>query len=130
MTIRILLADDHPVVRAGLNGILSAEPDIEVVGEAGEGAEAVAMARELVPDLVLMDLYMPGMEGVAATARITSEVPGVRVLILTTYDSHVDVVRAIEAGAAGYLLKDTPRAELITAVHAAVRGETVLAATA
>jgi DNA-binding NarL/FixJ family response regulator len=125
--LRILLADDHPVVRAGLAGMLSAEPDLEVIGEAADGAEAVALATSLHPDLVLMDLRMPSLDGAAATARIVSEVPGTRVIVLTTYDTDADIVRAVEAGATGYLLKDTPRAELASALRAAARGETVLA---
>ncbi|MCF2528294.1 response regulator transcription factor [Yinghuangia soli] len=125
--IRLLLADDHPVVREGLAGMLAGEPDLEVVGAAEDGEQAVAMAAGLRPDVVLMDLRMPGTDGVTATGRITRELPGVRVLILTTYDTDTDIVRAVEAGAAGYLLKDTPRADLAAAVRAAARGETVLA---
>ncbi|MFC1409588.1 response regulator [Streptacidiphilus sp. N1-12] len=125
--IRLLLADDHPVVRAGLAGMLAAEDDLEVVGEAENGAEACALAAELRPDVVLMDLRMPVLDGAGATARLTREQPGVRVLVLTTYDTDADIVRAVEAGASGYLLKDTPRLELAAAVRAAARGETVLA---
>jgi DNA-binding NarL/FixJ family response regulator len=126
-TVRLLLADDHPVVRAGLAGMLGMEPDLEVVGEAGDGEEAVVMARALRPDLVLMDLRMPRLDGAGATARIVAELPGVRVLVLTTYDTDGDILRAVEAGATGYLLKDTPRGQLAEAVRAAARGETVLA---
>ena len=126
-TVRLLLADDHPVVRAGLSGMLAAEPDLEVVGEAADGAEACALAAELRPDVVLKDLRMPVMDGATATARLTRELPGIRVLVLTTYDTDADIVRAVEAGASGYLLKDTPRLELAAAVRAAARGETVLA---
>jgi DNA-binding NarL/FixJ family response regulator len=125
--LRILLADDHPVVRAGLAGMLGAEPDLQVIGEAADGAQAVALATSLHPDVVLMDLRMPGLDGAAATARIVSEVPGTRVIVLTTYDTDADIVRAVEAGATGYLLKDTPRGELANALRAAARGETVLA---
>jgi DNA-binding NarL/FixJ family response regulator len=125
--LRILLADDHPVVRAGLAGMLGAEPDLQVIGEAADGAEAVALATSLHPDVVLMDLRMPRLDGAAATARIVSEVPGTRVIVLTTYDTDGDIVRAVEAGATGYLLKDTPRGELANALRAAARGETVLA---
>ena len=125
--IRLLLADDHPVVRAGLAGMLAAEEDLEIVGEAADGAEACELAQRLRPDVVLMDLRMPGVDGATATARISSELPQVRVLVLTTYDSDSDIVRAVEAGASGYLLKDTPRRELADAIRAAARGETVLA---
>jgi DNA-binding NarL/FixJ family response regulator len=125
--LRILLADDHPVVRAGLAGMLGAEPDLQVIGEAADGAQAVALATSLHPDVVLMDLRIPGLDGAAATARIVSEVPGTRVIVLTTYDTDADIVRAVEAGATGYLLKDTPRGELANALRAAARGETVLA---
>jgi DNA-binding NarL/FixJ family response regulator len=125
--IRVLLVDDHPVVRAGLAGVLGSEPGIEVVGEAGDGDEAVVAARNLAPHVVLMDLRMPRTDGATATARITAELPGVRVLVLTTYDTDADIIRAVEAGAAGYLLKDTPRRQLADAVYAAARGETVLA---
>jgi DNA-binding NarL/FixJ family response regulator len=125
--IRVLIADDHPVVRSGLAGMLAAEADLDVVGEAEDGEQAVALATEHRPDVVLMDLRMPGVDGAAATARISRELPGVRVLILTTYDTDGDILRAVEAGAIGYLLKDASRAELAGAVRAAARGETVLA---
>jgi DNA-binding NarL/FixJ family response regulator len=120
--IRVLLADDHPVVREGLRGMLAAEPDITVVGEAASGPEAVALAERLRPDVVLMDLRMPDGDGVDATRRLA----GTTVVVLTTYDSDADILRAVEAGAAGYLLKDTPRAVLADSVRAAARGETVL----
>jgi DNA-binding NarL/FixJ family response regulator len=123
--IRVLLVDDHPVVRSGLAGLLGEEADIEVVGEAADGADGVSLARDLTPDLVLMDLRMPGMDGASATAAITAA--GGRVLVLTTYDTDADILRAVEAGATGYLLKDTPREQLVDAVRAAARGETVLA---
>jgi DNA-binding NarL/FixJ family response regulator len=126
--IRVLLADDHPVVRAGLTGMLAAEPDLAVVGEAGSGDEAVAMAVALRPDVILMDLRMPGGDGVTATARIRAQLPDAKIMVLTTYDTDADILRAVEAGAAGYLLKDLPRAELAAAIRAAARGETVLAA--
>jgi DNA-binding NarL/FixJ family response regulator len=121
--IRVVLADDHPVVREGLRGMLAAEPDIEVVGEAASGPEAVALAERLRPDVILMDLRMPGGDGVEATRQLA----GTTVVVLTTYDSDADILRAVEAGAAGYLLKDTPRAVLADSVRAAARGETVLA---
>ena len=125
--LRILIVDDHPVVRAGLTGMLAAEPDLDVVAEAADGAEAVRLALELAPDVVLMDLRMAGLDGVEATARLAAEAPAIKVLILTTYDTDADIVRAVEAGATGYLLKDTPRADLAEAVRLAARGETVLA---
>ena len=107
--------------------MLDAEPDLEVVGEAGYGDEAVALAAALRPDVVLMDLRMPGVDGVTATGRSSPGLPATRVVVLTTYDTDADILRAVEAGATGYLLKDTPRAELADAVRAAARGETVLA---
>ncbi|MGH3715788.1 MAG: response regulator [Micromonosporaceae bacterium] len=125
--VRIVIADDHPVVREGLAAMLKAEPDLDVVGEAGNGEEAVALVAAERPDVVLMDLRMARMDGAAATARITVETPGTRVLVLTTYETDADIVRAVEAGATGYLLKDTPRTQLFEAVRAAARGETVLA---
>jgi DNA-binding NarL/FixJ family response regulator len=125
--IRLILVDDHPVVRHGLRGMLEAEPDLSVVAEAASGPEGVRLAAELRPDIVLMDLRMPGGDGVEATARLLAEVPDVRVLVLTTYESDRDILRAIEAGAGGYLLKDAAPAELAAAVRAAARGETVLA---
>lgn len=126
-TLRLLLVDDHPVVRTGLAGMLGAEDDLEVVGEAGDGEEALVMARRLRPDVILMDLRMPRLDGAEATARILAELPAVRILVLTTYDTDSDIVRAVEAGATGYLLKDTPRVDLAAAVRAAHRGETILA---
>ncbi|GAA0224496.1 response regulator transcription factor [Cryptosporangium japonicum] len=125
--ITVLLVDDHPVVRDGLRGMLDAEPDLEVVGEAGSGPEAVVLARALRPDVVLMDLRMPGGDGATATGRIRAEVRTAHVVVLTTYDTDADILRAVDAGAAGYLLKDASRAELTAAVRAASRGETVLA---
>ncbi|MBU4214357.1 MAG: response regulator transcription factor [Actinobacteria bacterium] len=126
MSIRVLIADDHPVVRSGLAGLLAVEPDIEVVGEAGDGQRTVALAHELRPDLVLMDLRMPVLDGAAATALIVAQVPGVHVLVLTTYETDTDILRAVEAGATGYLLKDTPREELVAGVRAAARGQSAL----
>jgi DNA-binding NarL/FixJ family response regulator len=118
--LRVIVADDHPVVREGLRAMLDAEPDLEVVGEAGSGAEAVALAAKLRPDVVLMDLRMPGSDGVAATGRIVAA-GDARVLVVTTYDTDSDILRAVEAGATGYLLKDTPRRQLADAVRAAAR---------
>lgn len=127
MTVRVLVVDDHPVVRGGVVGWLAAQPDVEVVGEVGDGLAALAAVAEHAPDVVLMDLRMPRMDGVTATGRIVAAHPGVRVLVLTTYDTDADIVRAVEAGATGYLLKDTPLPQLADAVRAAARGETVLA---
>jgi DNA-binding NarL/FixJ family response regulator len=124
--IRVLIVDDHPVVRDGLRGVLDGEPDIEVVGEAGHGAEALARVAVEPVDVVLMDLRMPTMGGVEAIGELRRSAPSVRVLVLTTFDTDRDVLPAIEAGATGYLLKDTPRDELLRAVRAAYRGEAVL----
>jgi DNA-binding NarL/FixJ family response regulator len=124
--IRVLIVDDHPVVRDGLRGVLDGEPDMQVVGEAGHGAEALARAQATAVDVVLMDLRMPVMGGVKAIEELRRTAPDVRVLVLTTYDTDRDVLPAIEAGATGYLLKDTPREELLRAVRAAHRGEAVL----
>jgi len=124
--IRLLIVDDHPVVRDGLRGVFTGDPDFEVVGEAGDGAEAVAMVERNVTDVVLMDLRMPRMGGVEAIARLREAAPATRVLVLTTFDTDRDVLPAIEAGATGYLLKDAPREELVRAVRAASRGESVL----
>ena len=126
-SIRLLIADDHPVVRAGLRGILDNQPDFEVVGEAADGAEAVALTGRLLPHVVLMDLRMPKMGGVEAIGRIKADHPGVHVLVLTTYDSDADILPAIETGATGYLLKDTPREELFEAIRAAAQGRPLLA---
>jgi DNA-binding NarL/FixJ family response regulator len=124
--IRLLIVDDHPVVRDGLRGMFAGDPRFEVVGEAGNGAEAVTVAEALRPDVVLMDLRMPQVDGVSAIARLRSAGVPSRVLVLTTYDTDSDVLRAIEAGATGYLLKDARRDELFRAVEAAARGEAVL----
>ena len=124
MTIRLLIVDDHPVVRAGVRGMLESQPDFEITGEAANGRHAVELARSLRPDVVLMDLRMQGeLDGVAAIKRIRDEVPEVQVLVLTTYDSDADIVPAVEAGAIGYLLKDAPREELFRGVRAAARGQ-------
>lgn len=128
--IRILIADDHPVVRDGLRGALTGEGDIEVVGQAGDGAEALELVRQLDVDVVLMDLRMPRMSGLEAISALASEAPHVRVLVLTTFDSERDVLPAVEAGATGYLLKDALPDELVQAVRAVHRGESVLAPSA
>lgn len=126
-TIRILIADDHPVVREGLAGILAGQDDFEVVGLAADGNTAVTLHNSLNPDVTLMDLRMPGLDGVGAIEAIKEKRPSANILILTTYDSDADIVRAIEAGATGYLLKDTPREELFRAIRATANGESVLA---
>ncbi|MGO4301767.1 response regulator [Leifsonia sp. RAF41] len=128
--IRIVLADDHPVVREGIRGMLQSYDDIEVVGQAGSGPEAVALVAELHPDLVLMDLRMPGGDGVEATRTIAAAHPSTRVVVLTTYETDQDILRAIEAGASGYLLKDIAPAELARSVRSAAAGQTVLATSA
>jgi DNA-binding NarL/FixJ family response regulator len=128
MTVRVLIADDHPVVRDGLRAMLEGA-GFMVVGEAEDGLRALALLARAPADVVLMDLRMPRMDGVAATARIRAEHPATRVLVLTTYDRDADIERALAAGATGYLLKDSPREELFRAVRAAARDEPVLAPT-
>ena len=125
--IRLLIVDDHPIMRDGLRGVFRGDEDFEVTGEASDGAEAIQLAQALHPDVILMDLRMPGMGGVQAIARLRELGHPARVLILTTYDTDRDVLPAIEAGATGYLLKDAPRDELIRAVRAAHQGQSVLA---
>lgn len=122
-----MIVDDHPVVRDGLRGIFDGVPDIEVVAEAGDGHEALAQARAASPDVVLMDLRMPGLDGVGAIERLSADHPRIRVVVLTTYDTDADVSRALAAGVAGYLLKDAPREELQAAVRTAAAGGRVLA---
>jgi DNA-binding NarL/FixJ family response regulator len=124
--IRLLIVDDHPVVRNGLSGMFAGEPAFEVVGEAADGSEAVRRAQALSPDVILMDLRMPNMDGVSAIAALADAGVPARVLVLTTYDTDSDVLLAIEAGATGYLLKDAPATELFRAVRAAANGEAVL----
>ncbi|MER6006353.1 response regulator transcription factor [Nonomuraea angiospora] len=124
--IRLLIADDHPIVRDGIRGMFAGDPDFEVLGEAGDGAQAVELARALDPDVILMDLRMPRMDGVSAIKELARLGIAARVLVLTTYDTDRDVLPAIEAGATGYLLKDTGRDELVRAVRTAARGEAVL----
>jgi DNA-binding NarL/FixJ family response regulator len=125
-TIRLLLVDDHPVVRDGLRGMCESEPDFRVVGEASDGVEAVALANELEPDVVLMDLRMPGGSGVDAIAALAAAGSAANVLVLTTYDTDRDIMAALDAGATGYLLKDAPRDELFGAIRSAAAGESVL----
>jgi DNA-binding NarL/FixJ family response regulator len=124
--IRLLIVDDHPVVRDGLSGMFSGDDGFEVIGEAANGAQAVTLACALEPDVILMDLRMPEMDGVAAIAELARRKVAARVLVLTTYDTDSDVVRAVEAGATGYLLNDSPRGDLLRAVRAAARGEAAL----
>ncbi|WP_458116072.1 response regulator [Arthrobacter sp. D2-10] len=126
---RILLIDDHDVVRAGLRAILGTQSDIEVVGEAANGADGVRQALALQPDVVLMDLAIgAGMDGIEATRRITADAPAIRILVFTTYDSDADIVRVIDAGATGYLLKDSTPEELYAAIRAAAQGQAALSA--
>ncbi|MGW4798541.1 response regulator [Nonomuraea sp. NPDC004297] len=125
--ITVLLVDDHALVRMGFRLMLDAQPDIEVVGEAGDGDGAVELSRRLRPGVVLMDLHMPGMDGVRATELITAELPGVRVLALSTFDLDENVVAALRAGAAGFLPKDVSPEELIEGVRVVHRGESAVA---
>lgn len=126
--IRVLIADDHAIVREGLRLILETAPGIEVVGEAADGAEAVRLARATAPDVVLMDLRMPGMDGLTAITQLQGELPLTRVVILTTYNEDDLMLRGLEAGARGFLLKDTSREALLNAIRAAARGEALLGA--
>ena len=126
MMIRILIADDHAVVRQGLKMFLSLDPEIEILGEAGDGKKAIEMARQLQPDIVLMDLLMPVLGGVEATAQIRREMPDVEVIALTSVLEDKSVVDAVRAGAIGYLLKDTESDELIRAIKAAAAGQVQL----
>ncbi|HEX4358574.1 MAG TPA: response regulator transcription factor [Pseudonocardia sp.] len=127
MPVRVLIADDHSVVRQGLRMFLKLDPELEVVGEAADGAEAIRMARALKPDVVLMDLLMPGTDGITATARIRAEVPQTEVLALTSVLEDASVVGAVQAGAIGYLLKDTQAEQLCKAIKAAAKGQVQLA---
>ncbi|MCU1529875.1 MAG: LuxR family transcriptional regulator [Frondihabitans sp.] len=125
--IRILVADDHPIVRSGIVALLTAAGDLDVVGEASDGAEVVTLAHELAPDIVLMDLRMPVLGGAEATAEILAADPGIRVVVLTTYESDDHILAAIEAGANGYLLKAAPEAEILAGLRSVARGEVALA---
>ncbi|MBH0009768.1 response regulator transcription factor [Salinibacterium sp. UTAS2018] len=125
--IRVVVADDHPIVRSGIVGLLSSADDIEVVGEASDGTQAVTLATQLSPDVVLMDLRMPGLGGAEATAQLVAARPDVRVLILTTYESDENILTAIEAGASGYLLKAAPEDEILAGLRSVARGEVALA---
>jgi DNA-binding NarL/FixJ family response regulator len=125
--IKVLVVDDHPLLRAGIVGIIDDEDDLTVVGEGSNGTEAVALAQELHPDVVLIDLRMPGLDGAGATAQIAKLPSPPRVLVFTTYDTDADILRAVEAGAAGYLLKDTEPEVLLRGIRDAAAGQTVLA---
>jgi DNA-binding NarL/FixJ family response regulator len=125
--IRLLICDDHPVVRSGLRGILRSQPDFEVVAEAPDGTQAVELARRFRPDVVLMDLRMPEMDGVTATGKIKAEHPEVQVLVLTTYDTDADILHAVEKGAIGFLLKDASEENLFDAIRQAAQGRSPLA---
>lgn len=124
--IRVLVVDDHELVRAGIAQFLSTQADIAVVGDASDGEQAVLKAQDYRPDVVLMDLVMPGVDGVEATRRIVQAVPEARVLVLTSFSDRERILDAIDAGAVGYLLKDSEPAELISGIHAAARGESPL----
>ncbi len=125
--IRVVVVDDHPIVRQGVVALLQDEPDIEVVADVADGRAALSVVLTEDPDVVLMDLRMPVMDGVEATIAVRERRPAVSVLILTTYDTDEAIVRAVEAGAAGYMLKDSPTEDLVSAVRRAAAGETVLA---
>ncbi|WP_395640158.1 response regulator [Pseudolysinimonas sp.] len=125
--IRVVIVDDHPIVRAGLVGLVESADDLEVVGTGATGLDAVELAVSLTPDVVLMDLRMPDLDGDDATARILAAVPSTRVVILTTYESDDAILRAIGAGASGYLLKAAPEAELLAGIRAVAAGEVALA---
>ena len=126
-TVRLLICDDHPVVRTGLRGMLESQPDLEVVAEASNGDEAVSLTRHHSPDVILMDLRMPRMDGVVATERIRVECPNAKVLILTTYETDADIVRAVAVGALGFLLKDAPEERIFGAIRDVARGGSSLA---
>ncbi|WP_207454516.1 response regulator [Herbiconiux sp. SYSU D00978] len=125
--IRVLVADDHPIVRGGIVALLDSADDIEVVGQAADGLEAVSLAAGLEPDLVLMDLRMPGIEGDEATARILAARPETKIVVLTTYESDEAILTAIEAGASGYLLKAAPQEEILTGIRSVAEGGVALA---
>lgn len=142
--VRLVVADDHPVVRSGIVGMFASEADLAVVGEAADGAQAVELVAELAPDVVLMDLRMPGLDGVEAIRRISAgagtahgaagagtaaHAPAPRIVVLTTYDTDGDILRAVEAGAIGYLLKDSAREDILAAVRAAAVGRSALSPT-
>ena len=123
MSVRVLIVDDQALVRAGFRMILESEPDIEIVGEAGDGEEALTAARELNPDVVLMDICMPNLDGLEATRRLVDGGGAVRVLMLTTFDLDEYVYEALRAGASGFMLKDTPPEQLVAAIHVVASGD-------
>ena len=125
-SIRVLIVDDHPIVRQGLATVLEQQEDIAVVGQAADGVEAVAQARDLLPDIILMDLQMPQMDGVEATAQILGDELATNIIILTTYATDDYIFRGIEAGARGYLLKDSPPDEVVKAIRTVHRGESLI----
>ena len=125
--IRVLVADDHPIVRSGIVALLESADDLVVVGTASTGLEAVELALELGPDIVLMDLRMPGIDGDEATARILAVRSDIRVVVLTTYETDASILTAIEAGASGYLLKAAPQEEILAGIRSVARGEVALA---
>ncbi|HNO95055.1 MAG TPA: response regulator transcription factor [Anaerolineales bacterium] len=127
MTIRIMIVDDHAIVRSGLKAILASQQDFELVADVGTGDAAVSASATLRPDVILMDLQMPVMDGVTAISLIHQKQPDIRMLVLTTYDTDADIVRAVEAGAIGYLLKDALPDELFRAIRSAARGEVIFA---
>ncbi|MEU4700574.1 response regulator transcription factor [Nonomuraea dietziae] len=127
MTIRVVLADDQPLVRAGLRMVVAGTPDVDVVGEAGTGAQAVQLARQLSPDVVLMDIRMPGIDGIEATQMITTDPPAARVLILTTFDDDDNVHAALRAGASGFLVKDMALEDILSAVRVVAAGDALIA---
>jgi DNA-binding NarL/FixJ family response regulator len=127
MTIRVLLVDDQPLIRSGLRTLMDAEPDLDVVGEAGTGGDAIHLAQRLRPDVAVMDVRMPGMDGIAATAAITAAGGPTRVLVLTTFDEDEHIYGALRAGAAGFLVKDTALEDIITAVRVVAAGDALLA---
>jgi DNA-binding NarL/FixJ family response regulator len=126
MSIRVLLCDDHTILRDGLRGLLQAEPDLEVVGEAANGLEAIKLVEQLQPDVVLMDINMPQLDGVEAVERLTVAYPDLRILILTMYNHDEYLFRTIRAGAKGYLLKDSPISELVESIRTVMKGGSVL----
>jgi len=125
--IRVVVADDHPIVRSGIAALLDSADDIEVIGQASTGTEAVELALSLEPEIVLMDLRMPGLTGDEATAVILAKRPGIRIVVLTTYESDENILAAIEAGASGYLLKAAPQEEILAGIRSVARGEVALA---